>query len=94
MRYELWEDYRRVHLHLNLNKNLFLQKGFLSLFLFNLGIAVAKNKRSNEEGLPKPKRESHMVEDDDSGEETVAKRRKLTVNKTLECMMPELDNER
>ncbi|VDK86787.1 unnamed protein product [Onchocerca ochengi] len=60
---------------------------------FEEGIAVAKNKRSNEEGLPKPKRESHMVEDDDSGEETVAKRRKLTVNKTLECMMPELDNE-
>ncbi|VDO61196.1 unnamed protein product, partial [Onchocerca flexuosa] len=60
---------------------------------FEEGITVAKNKRNKEEGVPKSKRESHMVENDDSSGEAVPKRRKLTVNKTLEYMMPKLDDE-
>lgn len=73
-----------------------------SLFLkilFNLGIAVAKSKKTNEEGLLKSKQESQVTTGvtgkGDSDEEAVpSKRRKMTANETVECVMPSLDEER
>ncbi|EFO23732.2 hypothetical protein LOAG_04752 [Loa loa] len=61
---------------------------------FEQGIAVAKNKRTNEEGLLNSKQESQVVDDDNSMEGTVpSKRRRMTANGTSECVTPSLDDE-
>uniref|UniRef100_A0A0R3RR57 Replication stress response regulator SDE2 n=1 Tax=Elaeophora elaphi TaxID=1147741 RepID=A0A0R3RR57_9BILA len=61
---------------------------------FEQGIAVAKNKRTNDEGVLKSKQISPVV-DDDSKEETIQpKRRRMMTNETLECVMHSSDGER
>ncbi|KAM3717030.1 Splicing regulator [Dirofilaria immitis] len=60
---------------------------------FEEGIAVAKSKRNNGEDSLKSKQDSRRVEDTDSNKETVPKRRRITLNETVECVIPKLNDE-
>ncbi|VDK77921.1 unnamed protein product [Litomosoides sigmodontis] len=58
---------------------------------FEQGIAVAKNKRTNDEGMLKSKLGSETIESDSENETVLPKRRKISATDTSECPIPSSD---